>query len=443
MATSRCVVIGGGIAGLAAADALERAGSVEVVVIEEGAAPGGVIRSEVRDGFHVELGPFAFLSNAPATMEMIERYGLMDEVVTPSPAATRRYLVQGGELVAAPSSPGAMLSSPLLSKRALARLAAEPFVRPVATDESVFEFMRRRFGREVAEKLADPMVAGVTASDCRQTSVAAVFSRLKTMEIESKSVIRGGMAAGKQRRRDGEPKHGLRSFRSGMAALPRALAERTDCRFGVGATSLSQKAGGFTVTLSDDSTLDADSVVVATPPDVSRRLLGSARSGFSTFASVGLRALTYGFRRADVRHPLDGFGCLLPRSEGIRPLGMIFSSSLFPGHAPEGCVSVRVLMGGSLDPGAVTMPEGEAHAIAMDALRRCLGVRGEPLMSHCATWAPAIPRYDVGHRRRVATLQATMPPGLVLAGNLVAGPAVNDCIRDGARVAAEVLTNLD
>lgn len=434
------VILGAGPTGLATAHRLRRLRpDWRLTVLEKDPVAGGKVRTVRRDGFVVEGGPNGFLSNAPQTLALVRELGLEGELQEASEAARRRYLYRGGGLRPLPGSPPAALRSELLSPTGKARALAELVLGSRSDrEESVHDFLARHFGRELAERLGGAMVAGVAAGDPRALSVDALFPRLRELEREHGSVLRGMIRSTRAPGR-------LTSLRGGTGRLLEALAEELGgaLRTGVEAVALARGPDGFELTLRGGERLAADAVVLTVPAFAAASLLeplapAAAVLGEIPYAPV--RVFGLGYERVDVPHPLDGFGFLVPRGQGLRSLGVLWSSALFPDRAPAGRVLLRVLAGGSTDPRFAELGSAEALAAVRRDLRVAMGVVAEPVLVEEWNWRRGIPQYTLGHGARVARAEAALAdlPGLVLAGNAYRGVGLNDCVRDAERAAARV-----
>jgi len=455
-------VVGGGITGLVAAYLLRRRG-VRVTLFEAADQVGGAIRTTRTDGFLAEHGPGAFLTS-PLAEGLLDTLGLGPAVVEASPSANRRYVVRDGALVPFPVRPLAMLTSPLLTPQAKMRVLLEPLVRAPAgsDDESVAAFVRRRLGAEVLDYAVDPFVAGIFAGDPEQLSLRHAFPRVAELEAQHGSLSRGLMASLRRRTAPAGPslppelgaapraRPRLVSFADGMQSLPEALAaalgDAVKCRCPV---RLLHRQGARWVLEAgmegDASKHTVDAVVMATPAHVlaAMELPAELRQLAWAVEAVDyppMSTLVLGFMRDEVAHPLDGFGMLVPAVERRTLLGALFSSSLFPGRAPEGEVAISCFVGGAR--GAERAREATDLLVErlLFELRSLLGVEGEPTFVHHVYWPRGIPQYAVGYQR-VKDAAAAMEgghPGLYLAGNYRNGVSVGDCLSEGAEVAARV-----
>lgn len=348
-------------------------------------------------------------------------------------------------------APPRFLGSDLLSRRGRARALVEPFIRSRASrDETVREFFTRRFGVEVADVLADALVAGVFGGDSGQTSMAAAFPAITRMEAESGGVVRGMIAMARERKRRGESRQRstpIRSFDQGMGvlidALCRGLGNRM--RSGIAVSSIRTNPRGFRIESETGPPMLARRVLVATPAHAGSRLLRDGWPGIAgqldaiPYAGIAVVGLVY--PRSQVGHPLDGFGFLVPRGQGPRLIGCLWPGSIFQEHVPADRAYLRVMLGGARDPEGAMLADGKTVDLARKEVERLLQVSGTPLTHVLYRHPRGIPQYTVGHLERIARLDADVAnvPGLYLAGNAYHGVGVNDCIREAARVAERLV----
>lgn len=445
----RVAVLGGGITGLTTAWHLLR-GGFSPVVLEKSARIGGVIGAMRRDGWLHELGPNSLLEGSAEVSNFIDELGLGSRRLYAAPAAQQRYIVRVGRLVAMPTSPLAFATTKLFSARAKLTLLAEPFRprRAAHEDESVADFVARRLGREFLDYAVNPFVGGVYAGDPARLSIRHAFPKLHALEQEHGSLIRGAL---KRRNTSGGPKGRIFSFPNGLSELPGALAD-----FLGGAVHLRTRVKGIRRTergwevecesgdrlwteacASVVSSLPADALAALPIEGVpeARRLAILREIEHPPVASVFT-----GFRRSDVLHPLDGFGLLVPQVERRAILGTLFSSTLFPERAPEGCVGLTSFVGGMRHPAIAGLGETELVRIVQTELSRLIGVRDAPIFTHVQTWCRAIPQYTLGYQRyqdAIAAVEAAAP-GLFIGGNCRDGISLGNCIASGGRLADAV-----
>lgn len=447
------LVVGAGISGLVAAHRMQRAG-LTVAVLEAAERPGGVIRSVAQQGRLYEKGPNSALDTSPLIGQLVEELGLAERLRWASTIADRRYVLRNGVPMALPTSPAAFLGTRLFSISAKLALLREPFVPPgdPALEESIAAFVRRRLGSEFLDYAIDPFVSGVYAGDPERISVQAAFPKLHALEQRWRSLIRGQIfGAAERRRQQAVAKNSARSFSfdGGMQVLTDALAaglNKLHLQTRVGAFSRDAN-GGFRVQASvqgEPRSWYARQLVLATPADTAAALL----QPHAVDAAAALREIDYApvatvasaYARAGIGHALDGFGVLVPRVERRRLLGVLFSSSMFDGRAPEAEVMLTSFVGGMRQPPLAALPEDELAALVQGEHQALLGARQAPLFQQVTRWPRAIPQYTLGHGGRLARAQAALSglPGLHYCANWLGGVAVGDCIKSGHAMADKV-----
>lgn len=454
---SRVVIAGGGIAGLAVAHALRaRDPELAIEVLEKSPRVGGNVRSERASGYLCEWGPDGFLDNAPDTLALVRAVGLESALQPSNPAAQRRFIFREGMLHEVPTAPGAFFKSQLLSWPGKLRIAWEPLAqRRPEIDESILEFAARRIGREAATVLIDSMVSGIFAGDARALSLRACFPKMWEMETEHGGLFRALLAKRRQRKATGAigaPAGRLTSFEGGMETLidgvARSLGDRV-VRTSTPVQAVHQDLQ-FSV-VAGDRHIEADAVVLAGPASESaaivRRMdpvLGELLDGID---SAPLAVLCLGYDAAALaadRGPLNGFGLLVPRSEGIRMLGVLWETSIYPDRAPEGKALLRVMIGGARDRDAVTLEDSELLSIVRRELQLTMQVSLAPEFVKVIRHRRGIPQYTRGHLARLQSIDSRLQahPGLYLAGNSYRGVAINSCIAEAGPLADRVIAQL-
>ncbi len=449
MNASRVVVVGAGISGLSCAftlleEARRRDQPLALTVLDAGGRPGGHAHTVRADGFVVEAGPNGFLNREPHTLALVDALGLRSRLVEARPEAKRRFIVRDRRLCQVPDGPLTLLTSPALSWRGKLRLAGEPFAAgpPDGADETVHAFATRRIGAEAAEMLVDAAVSGISAGDSRRLSVAAQFPVMTDMEREHGGLVRAMFA----RKTHPSAPSRLLSFDTGMetltAALVDALADRLHC--GIAVQSVAPHHGAWRVTTAGGAAFMADQVVLAVPARAAAPIVAELDTRLAMHLAdieyAGLAVVALAYRVADIPRPLDGYGYLTTRPEGLATLGVVWESSLFPGRAPEGWALLRVMMGGSRRPEVVGMGDGLMVEVARQDLQAVLGVTAAPARSWVYSWPGAIAQYTVGHlarRRAIADREATHD-GLTLCGTAYDGVSFNHAVKSGRVSAAAV-----
>jgi oxygen-dependent protoporphyrinogen oxidase len=447
-------IIGAGITGLAAAFYLKRKG-IPVTLFESSGRVGGVIQTLRRDGFVAEFGPNTILETSPKITALVRDAGLESRRLNPAPAAKARYVVRYKRPIAMPGSPLGFFSSPLFTANAKLRLLREPFVKPRrdGKEESIGEFVVRRLGQEFLDHAIDALVAGVYAGDPYKLSVRHAFPKLSQLEERYGSLIKGQLLGARDRRKRGEvskDRAAKFSFDHGLQVLPETLSHFLGeaVRLNTAVRSVRQLPGGWAVEarLGQQETVTEHSAVIyagtafklaeldiETNSPLNLRPLAEVR--YPPVASVVL-----GFRREDVQHPCEGFGMLIPKVEGFKILGTIFSSSLFPNRAPAGHLTLTSYIGGERYPELAALPFDQLYATVGEDLRVLLGVRGQPVFRHCVVYPKAIPQYNVGYGRfrDLMNEAEAKAPGLFLAGHYRHGISLSDSIVSGCNSADRI-----
>ncbi len=446
---AQTVVIGGGISGLACAFRLCQLG-IPVLLLEQSQRVGGVIDSVQQDGFLFERGPQSFLST-DLLLELIDALGLGPELLRADPRAPR-YILTGGRLVPVPMAPPALLTTPLLGISSKWKLLSEPFRRsqPPASDESVADFVRRKFGSELLELLVGPFVSGVYAGDPEKLSLRSAFPSAYQWEKDYGSVLRGAM---KSRPPKEKPRATLCTFRGGVVTLVRTLGEKLGDAVHRGAGVISVRRGKtngksqFELQVTSHGRtelLRASAVVVATATEPAGRLLAGISEQFPMhFAKIEyapVAVVASGYRREQMQHPAEGFGFLVPRSERLRVLGTVWNSSLFAGRAPAGMVNLTSFAGGATGPDLLHWSDAEVADTVAQEVARVLKITGPPVTSHVQRYARALPQYNLGHGATLAALRELCAglPGLFLTGNYLEGPSISVCVEQAFRTAQAV-----
>ncbi len=472
----RIVIIGGGISGLAAAHRLFEQSKperpLEVVLLEAGERAGGTIRTSTREGFLLEGGPDSFISEKPEAAELARRVGLADNLIETNDAHRRSFVVRGGRLrptpegfqLLAPSRIWPFLTTDIFSWTGKARMALDlvlPRRRHAnddGDDETLAQFVRRRFGQEALERMAQPMVGGIYTADPEQLSLRATMPRFLDMERAHRSLI---WAMWKNARRQSRAvtrgtsgarysmflslDGGLQMLSDRLAArLPRDTL-RLDSR--VEHLRFDDSSQRWRIGTSRDETYLADAVCVALPAHASARLLRDV----DALLAADLDAIPYAstatvnlaFRRADIPHPLDGFGFVVPFIERRTTLACSFSSIKFAGRAPEGHALLRAFVGGALQPATFALDEEAMTRAVLADLHALLGIERPPLFAQVEKWPRSMAQYHVGHTARVGRIRARLQhfPTLQLAGNAYGGAGLPDCIRSGQAAADAILEN--
>ena len=438
-------IAGGGITGLTLALNLQRKGH-RVLVWEQSDQAGGAIRSHREGGWLAESGPNSIQDSDESVSQVVGAVGLSDRMLEASTQAKRRYIVRGSRPVRVPESALDAVRTPLFSWGAKLGVAAEPFrSRPEDTpeDESLASFVRRRLGQEFLDYTINPMVGGIYAGNPEKLSVGHAFPKVKALEDEFGSLIRGAVGRMRERRKSGRKAYKKRvlSFPDGLGELTGALAGRlgTSLQLNTGVLSVNRTAeGGYSIETRTGKTCVVDRFIYAGTAHGLEKIHFSGFTGdpagiASKITYAPVHSVTLGFSREQVEHPVDGFGVLVPEVEPIRILGCLFPSSIFPGRSPENGVTLTVFIGGMRRPELTKLDDDDLMRVIRGDLRTLLGVTGDPAFTRTHRWAKAIPQYEVGYGDILSYMDEIERgnPGFEYAGNYKTGISLDACIRYG------------
>lgn len=460
------VVVGGGIAGLAAVHRLVReAPDVHVTLIEAEDRLGGKIATERDDDFVIESGPESFLAGKPRGVGLAAELGLADRLQGVVPQPKRAFILHRNRLHdlpegltgLVPTRLAPLARSSLLSPWGKARVALDyvlPARRDVA-DEPLGAFIRRRLGHEAWERLVEPLMAGIYAADGDELSLAATFPQLREAERQYGGVIRGVLAARGSTPASDRPRSPFLAPAGGLGELVSALDGQlreggASVRTGAGAASVSIVDGGYEIQLGNRDSLRAGALILATPAFATADLLaGIAPSLANDLAGIthsSTAIVTLAYRRDDIPHPLNGHGYVVPRAEGLPILACTWSSRKWAARAPNGWELLRVFIGRSGDRQVDVSTADDASLIGMarQEVTARLGVSAAPGLTRVHRWPQGMPQYTMGHPERVARIEAATQalPGLLLAGAAYRGVGLPDCIASGERAAESAMAHL-
>ena len=499
----RVIIVGGGIAGLAAAYRLKvNAPDVHIVLIESADRLGGKVVTDRVDGFVIEGGPDTFLSYKPRGLGLCRELGIEDRLHGTNEKIRRTYVMRKGKLYdlpegltgLIPSRFGPMAKSRLISPWGKLRMGLDYFIPPKSLngDESLAQFVERRLGRELYDRMIEPLMSGIYAGDGEQLSLGATFPQLRQTELEYGSLVKGMLAAKKKTQHPSTtlrsaqdaskkkwaafvtPETGLAEIIEALQAQLQGVEVRLDTRVkkvtpspqpspykgeGVRPSPLRPavpplrghrkgEGAGMRVYLESGEVLEADAVILATPAYITAQLV----SDFDSEMADALRGIPYAstvtlsvaYKLSDIPRPLDGYGYIIPRAEGRSILACTWTSTKFPHRAPEGYGLIRAFIGRAGDEDVLDHTDDELLQMVCDELRNVLGITVEPLLNRIFRWPQAMPQYTIGHLDRIAMIDRRVAehPGLYVAGNAYRGIGLPDCIASGEAAATSALKYL-
>jgi protoporphyrinogen/coproporphyrinogen III oxidase len=468
--TEKVVVAGAGISGLACAFRLKQLG-VAPLVLEADERAGGVIATIQRNGFLFELGPQCPRFPAPV-WQLVRDLRLQNEFVA-GDAKAKRYIVRQGKLHRAPFSPTGVITTRLLGLRSKSRLLTEAFrsSHPPSQEESLAEFVQRKFGEEVLDNLVDPFISTIFFGDAQKMGMQSAFPALVEWERNHGSLVRGALRTQKRKQKrmgsvtgakpgangnalvvtDALP--ALGSFPSGMARLPGRLAEelRQQIRYKseiVSVAALQNEGGrshcGWLIGLSTGENIAAEHLVLAVPAYTAGQLLRDAAPPVAGLlkgiAYAPIRVVASGYDRSKVANTMDGFGFMVPRREGLRTICTFWNSSLFPQRAPAGSVLLTSFAAEGRPENDGTLSDDDLLDTVEKENAKILGIQGSAEERIVWKNSRALPQYNVGHAQRITEIEEMLSsfPSLHLAGNFLKGRSIGDCVELGFRIAEDV-----
>jgi len=457
------LIIGGGISGLAAAYRLHKAAPERTfTLLEREERLGGKLLTDQVNGLVVEQAPDSFLTRKPHGVGLCEELGIADQLYGRRPEhADKTQVRYGDDFYPLPSGLSGMIPTdlaalarnPLISAAGQARLAEEATIPPAPAngDESVAAFVSRRLGREIYEKLVEPLMSGIYAGDGEQLSLAATFPQLRQLELKHGSLLKGLQAASAQaatKERPAATYPPFASLKGGMGQLVDAIVATlppASLHTGTTVAAVQRSSDGYQVTLTDGTVQMARALVLATPAFITADLLAAVDPALAAahaaipYASSAIVTLAY--RKGDLSRVPEGYGYVVPSVLGSEVLAGTWSSNKWAGRAPDEVLLLRVYIGHYGGRDVTQLPDSELLALAHAELAASFVAEGAPLLQRIYRWPRSMPQYNLGHLARLATIEERLPhnPGLFLAGAAYRGVGIPDCIREGENAAMGVL----
>ena len=474
--TEKVVVVGAGISGLACAHRLKQLGC-HVRLLEAAEHAGGLIRTIRRDGYLFETGPQC-PRFPPSVWQLVRDLRLEHEFVAGDPKATR-YVFRHGRLHPAPFSPMGLMTTQLLGLKSKLRILTEPlrYSHPPDREESLADFVERKFGREVLNNLVDPLISTIFFGDARRMGMESAFPALVEWERFHGSVVRGALRARRSRRdalkssssSQSRPDRNQRSllvtdalptlgsFRAGMGTLPERLAEelKAETWYKMPTASVaplreSTRAAkpGWQICLAGGEPITAQYLVLAVPAHVAAGLLKASAPQLAwhlkaiEYAPISVVSTAY--ERSKVANRLEGFGFMVPRHEGLHTICTFWNSSLFKERTPERTALFTSFAGRDTNGPLGAMTDEECARVVAAENAHILGISGEPVARLVSKDSLALPQYNVGHGRQVADIYRILStlPNLYLVGNFLRGRSIGDCVDVARRVAEDLHSQL-
>lgn len=461
----RIVVIGAGISGLTAAYKLTREtpdGQLrpEVLLLEASPRAGGTISTYNFDDVILELGPDSFITQKPAALELCRELGIEHRLINTRAQFRRTFIARNGELVplpegffmVGPTNMGSLFGSKLFSWRGKLRMAIEPFIarRASSDDESIAKFVQRRFGKECLERAAEPLAAGIYTGNVDRLSMRSSFPKLHDMEAIYGSIVKGFSNQHPSKSHESGARYSLFvAPDEGMSVIINALVQQLPHGCLRTHTLVSQlrrtpDSHGWQLVLHDGQIIQADAVIIATAAHQAARILNAVpalKEQLLKIEHASSAVLNLIYQRKDVKHPLDGFGFVVPRTEKSSMLACSFSSVKWTNRVPEDKVLLRVFVGGTADPEIYDYSDEHIECLIWQDLNTYLGIEALPRLAVISRFHKGMPQYNLGHAEIISDIDKELCniPGLALAGNAFGGVGIPDCVASGQRAASAVL----
>jgi oxygen-dependent protoporphyrinogen oxidase len=466
----RIAIVGAGIAGLSTAYYLSQRArkggqQMEIALLEKEQRLGGSLLTEQTDDFLLEGGPDCFISEKPWALQLCRELGLEREVIGTNLQLRRTFILSKGRLheipegfmLLAPTSLWPFVKSSLFSLSGKARMGLDLLLPRKKSDreESLAAFVLRRLGREALERIAEPLVAGIHAGDPTTMSLKSTFPRFIDLEREQRSIIWGMYHRKKQFALQRSSYTMFITLRKGMegliTALQKTLAPETIV-LGQEVIAVEKRMGKpssrprYSLLLKGKKkTMEADVVVLATPAFVTAKLLQGMdrdiKQLFNTIPYVSTATINLGYERTQIRHPLDGYGFVVPRLEKRSIMAATFSSIKFAGRAPQGKVLLRCFVGGAKNEEIVSWKDTKLLAAVRRDIEEILKITGAPLLARIFRWHKAMPQYTLGHEARLSRIEQGIArhSGLFVTGSAYRGIGISDCIHEAELIAEQSL----
>jgi len=441
----KIAVIGGGISGVSAAYLLKKHTKYEVILIEKERLIGGKAATFKEDGYTIETGPNGFLDNKEEIKKLINDSGFDDNVIESKEESRKRYIFSKGKLFQLPENPIKLFFSDFFTLKGLAEIFKEPFVEQFMQDETLERFVTRRLGREMLDKLIGPMACGVYAGDPQYMSMDATFKKIKDIERQYGSLIKGLISMMKQKKAKASSASGpfsakLMSFKDGVGSFVSHLSENIDRLIGE-VVNIEKQGKGYRVDTKRDSVY-ADYVIFATPAYALSRIVEKLDYEFSSVLDIEyapLSVVSLGFDKKNMPEIVNSFGYLFNLNDIEDTIGVLFDSSIFDFRAPKGKVLVRLMIGGAIKKQSAF--KKNIYGVAVKELQRSASIFNAFEYSHLKRHTFAIPQYGLNHKEMINRINEfeRKNKGIFITGNAFYGVSLNDCIASSYELISKVL----
>ena len=450
------IIIGGGISGLSALHFIKKKNpQKQVMLYEADDRLGGTIGTDDVDGYSFDWGPNGFLDREPLTLQLVDELGISDKLERANDKVTNRFILRGSKLRLVPMSPQKFMISDILPLLGKLRLMTEPFAskRPDGIDETIYEFVKRRIGKDAADYLVQPMVSGIYGGMADRLSLKSCFPIMREMEDEYGSLFKAMIFKAKKAKAESKKSGGpsgpggwLTSFDGGLFKIIEQFESvyKENIQKGQPVSSVLKENNYYNIELGNGEKDKAYNIIFALPTyqaaNIVTNLSQNLSQAFDSIPYAPISVVCFGYDKNNVEHNLDGFGFLVPSKEKRKILGSIWSSSIFANRAPDGKVQFRSMIGGDGDHQSINLSDDELIKIVKDDLSKIVGLKGDPETVKIYRWAQGIPQFKIGHSDRMDTLENELKNlgNLYVTGNAFYGIGLNDCVKLSYKVAQEI-----
>ncbi len=449
-------IIGGGISGLSALHFIRLLKPEQDVHLYEAESRlGGTIGTDNIEGYSFDRGPNGFLDREPLTLQLAEELGLTDKLERAGENVSNRFILRDGKLRAVPMSPIKFMMADILPVMGRLRVMGEPFAkkRPDGIDESIYDFVERRIGRDAADYLVQPMVSGVYGGVASKLSLKSCFPIMREMENEYGSLFKAMISKAKKAKAKGKSGAGpsgpggwLTSFEGGTETIIKRFEEKyiNQITKQSRAVEITKHNNLYRIKMANGTIVEAKSLILALPAnhaaEITCELSSKLTSALGSIPYAPIAVVCLGYNEKNIDHDLDGFGFLVPSKENIKILGSIWTSSIFKNRAPQGMVQLRTMVGGDGDHASAELSDNELLKLVTDDLDQIMNISGKPDIVKMYRWKYGIPQFLIGHSEVMNRIEdETKTLGnIFVTGNAYYGIGLNDCVKQSFKVASLV-----
>ena len=442
----KIAVVGGGISGVSAAYLLRKHTKYDVVLVEKEEQVGGKATTFKEEGYAIETGPNGFLDNKEEMKRLISDSGFDDNVIESKDESRKRYIFSKGKLYQLPDNPIRLFFSDFFSLKGIVDILKEPFVERYMQDETLEQFVKRRLGKEMLDKLIGPMACGVYAGNPKYMSMDATFKKIKDIERQYGSLIKGLVSMMKQKKAKASSASGpfsakLMSFKNGVGSFVNHLAGNID-RLEGEVVNIAIQEKGYRIDTKRDS-IYADYVVFAVPAYALAKIVEKFDYEFASTLNMleyaPLSVVSFGFDKKNMPDIVNSFGYLFNLSDIQDVIGVLFDSSIFDFRAPESKVLVRLMIGGAIKKQSAF--KKDIYGVAVQELQRSASIFNVFAYSHLKRHTFAIPQYGLNHKKIIDSIKEfeRKNRGVFITGNAFYGVSLNDCIAASYKLISKVL----